>query len=119
MHPLPSYRYPSWQFRSDGQPVDHLAELLGVLRDFGPFQRESGGLRRSTGWGEVEWFRSPHALLDGATPAAMLTTDPTRDCVLLAPISRATLSLVGSRVRADFAREATRATRQQVDCLET
>ncbi len=75
MHPLPSYRYPSWQFRSDGQPVDHLVELLGVLRDFGPFQRESGGLRRSAGWGEVEWFRSPHALLDGATPAAMLTTD--------------------------------------------
>lgn len=72
------YRYPTWQFRPDGRPVEHLAEILAVLRDFGPFQRETDGLRRSTGWGEAEWFLSPHAQLCGATPAAMLSADPAR-----------------------------------------
>lgn len=80
--PTPSYRYPTWQFRPDGQPVGHLADILAVLRDCGPFEREPDGLRRTTGWGEVEWFLSPHALLDGDSPAAMLTQDPAR--VLLA-----------------------------------
>ncbi|WP_239524562.1 hypothetical protein [Stenotrophomonas maltophilia] len=77
-HPSPSYRYPTWQFRADGQPIAHLTEILRVLRDFGPFEREPDGLRRTTGWGEVEWFLAPHALLDGATPADMLATDPGR-----------------------------------------
>jgi len=53
-HPTGSYRYPIWQFRPDGQPVERLVEILAVLRDFGPFQREPDGLRRSTGWGEAE-----------------------------------------------------------------
>lgn len=74
--PAPSYRYPTWQFREDGQPVEHLTEILAVLRDHGPFEREPDGLRRTTGWGEAEWFRSPHVLLDGATPAEMLARDP-------------------------------------------
>lgn len=77
-HPTPSYRYPTWQFRPDGRAVDHLAEILTVLRDFGPFQRETDGARRTTGWGEVEWFLSPHALLDCASPAAMLALCPGR-----------------------------------------
>lgn len=77
-HPVPTYRYPVWQFRSDGQPVDHLAQILAVLRELGPFQRESNGLRRTTGWGEVEWFLSPHVLLEGATPAAALRDNPAR-----------------------------------------
>jgi predicted phosphodiesterase len=77
-HPMPSYRYPTWQFRPDGRPVDHLAEILKVLRDFGPFQREPDGLRRTTGWGEVEWFLSPHVLLDGASPATILASFPGR-----------------------------------------
>lgn len=76
--PAPSYRYPPWQFRADGKSVDHLAEILAVLRDFGPFDREPDELRRTTGWGEVEWFMSPHVLLDGATPATMLGADPAR-----------------------------------------
>lgn len=76
--PVPSYRYPTWQFQLDGQPVDHLAKILELLREFGPFQREQSGLRRTTGWGEVEWFLSSHALLDGATPAELLTTNPLR-----------------------------------------
>lgn len=75
--PVPSYRYPTWQFRPDGQPIEQLAEILRVLHDLGPFQREPDGLRRTTGWGEVEWFLSPHTLLDGATPAYVLCVDPT------------------------------------------
>jgi hypothetical protein len=77
-HPLPSYRYPTWQFHQDGQPVGHLGEVLKVLRDSGLFLREQGGLRRTTGWGEVEWFLSPHALLNGATPAEMIAIEPER-----------------------------------------
>lgn len=77
-YPEPCYRYPTWQFQADGQPVDGLDELLKVLREFGPFQREPDGLRRTTGWGEAEWFLSPHVLLDGATPATMLSIDPPR-----------------------------------------
>lgn len=77
-HPVPCYRYPTWQFLSDGQPVDHLAEILTLLRDYGPFHREPDGMRRTTGWGEVEWFLSSHVLLDGAQPATMLSADPSR-----------------------------------------
>lgn len=76
--PSPSYRYPNWQFRADGQPVDHLAEILVLLRDCGPFERETGGLRRTTGWDEVEWFLSPHALLDATPPAEVLSVDSVR-----------------------------------------
>ena len=77
-HPFRSCRYPAWQFRPDGRPVEHLTEILTVLRDFGAFQCEPNGLRRSTGWGEAEWFLSPHALLCDTAPAAMLSTDPAR-----------------------------------------
>lgn len=77
-YPTPSYRYPRWQFHPDGHPADHLAETLGILRDFGPFQREPHGLRRTTGWGELEWFLSPHVLLAGLPPAEVLLTDPRR-----------------------------------------
>jgi len=77
-HPHPSYRYPTWQFSPDGRPVGQLAEILTVLREFGPFDRESGGLRRTTGWGEVEWFLCRHALLDGLSPAELLQSDPAR-----------------------------------------
>lgn len=76
--PSPRYRYPAWQFLPSGQPVDHLAEILALLREFGPFARELGGLRRSTYWGEVEWFLSPHATLDGAAPSQILAAAPCR-----------------------------------------
>ncbi|PNV26835.1 hypothetical protein xavtCFBP7764_21780 [Xanthomonas citri] len=49
-----------------------------MLREFGPFERELGGLRRSTYWGEVEWFLSPHATLDGAAPSQILAAAPCR-----------------------------------------
>ena len=77
-HPRASYRYPDWQFCSNGQLVEEMGYILKVLRDFGPFERELGGLRRTTGWGELEWFLSPHALLEGAKPAALLATEPFR-----------------------------------------
>lgn len=76
--PMPGYRYPPWQFRPDGQPIEHTADILRVMRDSGTFQREPEGLRRTTGWGEAEWFLSAHALLDGLTPAEVLVTDPAR-----------------------------------------
>lgn len=70
-----AYRFPDWQFGADGAPVPGLAELLTLLR--GP-----GGMdtveRRTSGWGEVEWFLTPHALLDGETPADVLRHDPER-----------------------------------------
>lgn len=77
-HPSPSYRYPTWQFHRPGEPVYLLPEILRVLRDSGPFEREPDGLRRTTGWGEVEWFLTPHALLDGAAPADVLRVAPER-----------------------------------------
>ncbi|PII15855.1 hypothetical protein CR920_08625 [Stenotrophomonas indicatrix] len=55
-----------------------MAEILRILREFGPFQQEPAGLRRTTGWGEAEWFLSPHALLEGVPPAAVLSATPAR-----------------------------------------
>lgn len=72
--PSPYYRYPKWQFGEDGLPIRLLPEILAVLRNEGPFKMDAQ--RRTTGWGEVEWFRSRHALLNGERPADVLTTDP-------------------------------------------
>ena len=75
--PVPggSWRFPCWQFRSDGQPVEYLTDILHVLHNNSPFL---DGQRRTTGWGEVEWFISRHALLDDKTPAEVLATGPKR-----------------------------------------
>ena len=56
--------------------VHQLAEILAVLREFAPLERESAGVRRTTGWAEVEWLLSPNALLDGAVTADALATVP-------------------------------------------
>ncbi|WDS36918.1 hypothetical protein [Pseudoxanthomonas sp.] len=72
--PSSQYRYPTWQFREDGQPISELHDILTVMREKGPFITDDQG--RSTGWGEVEWFMTRHVLLDGATPEEMLRTDP-------------------------------------------
>lgn len=72
--PSPSYRYPSWQFGDDGLPIRLIPEILAVLREQGPFKMDVH--RRTSGWGEVEWFRSRHALLNGERPADVLATDP-------------------------------------------
>ncbi|ASK94778.1 hypothetical protein KWH04_17745 [Xanthomonas campestris pv. trichodesmae] len=75
---LPSeqaYRFPVWQFGSDGRPVPPLVELLALLRGAGGMDTQD---RLTSGWGEVEWFLTPHALLDGASPAEVLPHDPAR-----------------------------------------
>ncbi|WNH51237.1 antitoxin Xre/MbcA/ParS toxin-binding domain-containing protein [Stenotrophomonas oahuensis] len=72
--PSPSYRYPTWQFDEGGLPVRLIPEILAVLREKGPFKIASQC--RSSGWAEVEWFRSRHALLNGERPADVLATDP-------------------------------------------
>ncbi|WP_414610510.1 hypothetical protein [Stenotrophomonas pavanii] len=72
--PSSHYRYPAWQFGEDGQPVSQLHDILTVMRAKGPFTPDDQG--RTTGWGEVEWFMSCNALLDGATPEEVLRTDP-------------------------------------------
>lgn len=74
--PIPCYRYPTWQFLPDGRPIDQMAEILTVSRGLGPFEREPEGMRRTTGWGEVEWLLSPHILLGGASPAEALAIGP-------------------------------------------
>lgn len=51
---------------------------VGVVSPGKQLLREPDGLRRGTGWGEAEWYLSPHALLHGAAPAAMLSADPAR-----------------------------------------
>ncbi|MBB3923688.1 hypothetical protein [Xanthomonas arboricola] len=75
---LPSeqaYRFPVWQFGVDGRPVPPLAELLALLRGAGGMDTQD---RLTSGWGEVEWFLTPHALLDGASPAEVLPDDSAR-----------------------------------------
>lgn len=68
-----AYRYPPWQFDHEGQPVPQLGQVLALLR--GP-----GGMgstdRHTSGWQEVEWFMSPHALLEGSRPYEVLRDDP-------------------------------------------
>lgn len=75
---LPSeqaYRFPLWQLDANGAPVSPLAELLTLLRGPGGMGTQQ---RLTSGWGEVEWFLTPHALLDGASPAEILPDDPAR-----------------------------------------
>lgn len=67
------YRYPLWQFQSDGQPVTHFDEILSIMREYGPYLDKE---QRTTGWGEVEWFLSAHVLLNGECPADVLQYDP-------------------------------------------
>lgn len=71
--PIPHYRFPSWQFAGDGQPVTHLAEILAIMREYGLRLDKQ---ERTSGWGEVEWFLSGHALLGGDAPCDMLGKDP-------------------------------------------
>jgi len=70
-----AYRYPPWQFDRDGQPFPQLKEILDLLR--GPGGMASSD-RRTSGWQEVEWFMSPHALLEGSRPYEVLRDDPER-----------------------------------------
>ena len=71
--PHHDYRFPIWQFQRDGQPVFHFAEILNILREHGIYLNND---LRTTGWGEVEWFLTPHVLLNGESPAEVLQQDP-------------------------------------------
>ena len=71
--PIEHYRFPIWQFQSDGQPVKHFAEILTIIRKYGMHLGEN---QRTSGWGEVEWFLSHHVLLDGERPCDVLSENP-------------------------------------------
>lgn len=71
--PNHDYRYPIWQFQPDGQPVILFAEILSIVREYGIYLNND---RRTTGWGEVEWFLTPHVLLNGECPAEVLQNYP-------------------------------------------
>lgn len=75
--PVPggSWRFPTWQFQANGQPVARWHEVLRILHEHGSFLDTQ---RRTTGWGEVEWFLAGHTLLKGLTPAEVLATDPAK-----------------------------------------
>lgn len=71
--PSHHFRYPIWQFQSDGHAGAHFVEILSIMREYGTFLDKDG---RSSGWGEVEWFLSPHVLLNNECPADALRNDP-------------------------------------------
>ena len=71
--PQPHYRFPAWQFQQDGWPVAHFSEMLRIMRDHGGYLDKH---RSPTGWSEVEWFLTPHVLLNGECPAEVLAHDP-------------------------------------------
>ena len=77
VEPEHHWRYPIWQFDYSHQPIARLADVLAVLRRHGSYLHGRGG---ASGWREVEWFHSPHALLDGRRPCEVLREDP--DAVL-------------------------------------
>jgi hypothetical protein len=59
--------YPPFQFNALGI-ISELAPLLAHLR------AGSSG----SGWSEIEWFITPHALLEARAPADALLVDPAR-----------------------------------------
>ena len=60
--------YPDFQFNRSGSIRREVVELLAVL----PGEGDRGGWRRTF------WLYSPHALLEGRTPAEIFIADPTR-----------------------------------------
>lgn len=62
------YFYPPGQFDEAG-PRWEMSAVLGYLND----ESLSG-----SGWGEIEWFVTPHTLLDGQLPLDLLSHDPRR-----------------------------------------
>lgn len=58
---------PTFQFH-EGELIPEMSEVLEILR--------MTGCHGSGGWGEIEWFLAPHALLDGLSPSEALARDP-------------------------------------------
>lgn len=72
------YRCPDFQFDGQGQLIPQMKRVLDLLR--GP--NGLADANSQTGWLEVEWLHSPHALLNAKSPAECFPTDP--DAVLVA-----------------------------------
>ena len=66
--PVGAYLYPDFQFDQNGL-IEQVPALLSC------FDRYLGHVWEDT-WLIVEWFISPHLLLDGNTPAEVLALDP-------------------------------------------
>lgn len=64
-----TYRHPDFQFDSHGGVRPEVSDLLKVL----PSDEEDRG-----GWRRAFWLYSPHAKLDGETPAEVFVRDPKR-----------------------------------------
>lgn len=62
-----AFRYPDVQFDAQGNIRPEVADLLKVLPD----EDEDRG-----GWRRAFWLYSPHALLDGRTPAEVFQSRP-------------------------------------------
>ena len=67
--PERAYRYPDFQFNSYGALRTEVSDLLKLL----PSDEEDRG-----GWRRVFWLYSPHALLNGETPAHVFVIEPQR-----------------------------------------
>lgn len=63
------YQYPPWQFDVSGAVVGAIPSILRILRS--PSGVSAG--RQTSGWEEIEWFFAPHRLLNGASPAELLS----------------------------------------------
>lgn len=66
--PSKSYLYPPYQFDQHGL----IGEMEIILRLVRPW------MTNDTGWGEVEWFLTPHTLLDARSPAEILPVEPAK-----------------------------------------
>lgn len=61
------YFYPPFQF-FEGRVIPAVASIMRWLE---PYSNGSG-------WGEVEWWLSPHSLLDGKSPAEIIQLESAR-----------------------------------------
>jgi hypothetical protein len=59
------YLYPPFQF-NEADVISEVAPLLAYLHN----------VSSGSGWSEIEWFVTPHALLGAQTPAEVLPCDP-------------------------------------------
>lgn len=66
-----AWRYPDWQFGTDGCPPAELVEILSLLRG----QWGVVTVWPTSGWQEIEWFLAPNLLLP-SSPHELLTSDP-------------------------------------------
>ena len=48
--------YPKFQFRQKGQPYREIRQVIEALTP------------DESGWGRLQWFKEPHAKLNGRTP---------------------------------------------------